>query len=94
MLNSIYFIVKSNVNEDKHKLLELFFKDWVDTSCNNEVHYRVEQMPTVQVKPGIFLPDSPTYRRFRVDFEREEDALALRLRGVPNEFQNYLEIVN
>jgi hypothetical protein len=33
-------------------------------------------------------------KRFKVEFERQEDALALRLRGVPSEFQNYLEIVN
>jgi chitinase len=85
-LNSIYFIVKSEVDKNKHKLLELFFKDWVDTSCDNEVQYKVEEI-------GIaFLDDS--YTTFKVDFEKQEDALALRLRGVPAEFQNYLEIVD
>jgi len=30
---------------------------------------------------------------FRVDFERREDAVAMSLKGVPREFQQYLEIV-
>jgi hypothetical protein len=29
-----------------------------------------------------------------VECERTEDAIALRLKGIPDEFQNYLEIVN
>lgn len=30
----------------------------------------------------------------RVDFDNAEDALAMRLHGIPQEFQNYLEIVD
>jgi hypothetical protein len=95
MLNSIYFLIKTDVCKDKHQVLELFFKDWVDTSCNNEVQYKVEQLPGVfMAGAGSIIHATPIFRRFRVDFEKQEDALALRLRGVPEEFQNYLEIVN
>ena len=30
----------------------------------------------------------------QVEFEKSEDAVALKLKGIPDEFQNYLEIVN
>lgn len=35
-----------------------------------------------------------TEETIKVDFEHPEDAVALRLKGIPDEFQNYLEIVN
>lgn len=89
-MNSLYFKIKKDVDIDKHRLLELFFKDWVDDTCNNQVHYRVERDVDKDWEPGMVR-----YREtFRVDFEKQEDALALRLRGVPQEFQKYLEIVN
>lgn len=88
-MNSLYFKVKANVDADKQRLLELFFKDWVDDTCNNEVHYNVERDVEKDWEPGMVR-----YREtFRVDFERQEDAVALRLKGVPKEFQNFLEIV-
>ncbi len=36
----------------------------------------------------------PTEETIQVEFEKAEDALALKLKGIPDEFQNYLEIVN
>jgi len=44
MTNSLFFKIKDSVDIDKHKLLELFFKDWVDDSCENQVHYNIERM--------------------------------------------------
>lgn len=88
-MNSLYFKIKANVNVDKHRLLELFFKDWVDDTCENQVQYNVERDVDKDWEPGMVR-----YREtFRVDFDRQEDALALRLRGVPQEFQDFLEIV-
>jgi hypothetical protein len=89
MSNSLFFKIKDNVNIDKHRLLELFFKDWVDDSCNNEVHYLIQRDIIKDWEPGMVH-----YREtFRVDFDTQEDALAMRLRGVPQEFQSYLEMV-
>ena len=88
-MNSLYFKIKDNVNADKHRLLELFFKDWVDDTCENQVQYNVERDVDKDWEPGMVR-----YREtFRVDFDRQEDALALRLRGVPQEFRDFLEIV-
>jgi hypothetical protein len=36
-----------------------------------------------------------TYKEtFRVDFEQQEDAVAMKLKGIPVEFQKYLELVS
>ena len=89
MLNSLFFKIKDNVDIDKHRLLEIFFKDWVDNSCNNQVHYKIERDVIKDWKPGMIHYQET----FRVDFESREDATAMSLRGVPIEFQQYLEIV-
>ena len=94
MLKSIYFVVKTDVKKDKHQILEMFFKDWIDASCNNEVEYTVEHLPDIFSRNGYYFATAPQNKRYRVDFEKQEDALALLLRGVPEEFRNYLEIVN
>jgi hypothetical protein len=85
MSNSLFFKIKNSVTTDKRLLLEIFFKDWVDESCNNEVKYKVER----DEQSGIV----PMHETFRVDFDHREDALAICLKGVPQEFQSYLEIV-
>lgn len=77
MYNSIKFKIKVNVDADKKRLLELFFKDWVDGTCDNQVS--IENTP---------------HETYKVDFRHQEDALAILLRGVPKEFQHYLEIIN
>lgn len=88
-MNSLYFKIKDNVDVDKHLLLQLFFKDWVDETCGNQVQYRVERDVERDWVPGMVH-----YREtFRVDFEKSEDFLALKLKGVPQEFQRFLEIV-
>jgi len=89
MSSSLLFKIKDNVDIDKHRLLEIFFKDWVDDTCNNQVNYKVERDVRKNWEPGMVR-----YKEtFRVDFETQEDALAMRLKGVPREFQSYLEIV-
>lgn len=73
---SLLFKVKDTSN---NRVLEIFFKAWVDETCNNEVEYALE---------------SDISETFRVDFERFEDAVALKLKGIPQEFQKYLEFAN
>lgn len=90
MLNSLYFKIKDSVNSDKHRLLELFFKDWVDDACDNQVEYRIEKESTKEWQPGMVHYTET----FRVDFLKQEDALAIKLKGIPEEFESYLEIVN
>lgn len=63
--------------DNNDRILQFFFKAWVDDSCDNEVEYFQKSKETI-----------------RVDFENSEDAVALRLKGIPDEFQNYLEIVD
>jgi hypothetical protein len=81
MMYSLYFDLK--VTPDKKLILEMFFKDWADRICNNEVTY--------SFVPGSYCDNSP--RTIRVDFVNEEDAVAMKLRGVPDEFKNYLTLV-
>jgi len=84
MSSSLLFKIKDTVDIDKHRLLELFFKDWVDDTCDNQVNYKVEKT----ISSGI-----GRYDIFRVDFETQEDITAVILKGIPQEFQSYLEIV-
>lgn len=71
---SLYYTLKAT--SDNKKILELFFQDWTDGICNEEVEY------------------STVATIIRVDFKNVEDAVAMKLRGIPLEFQKYLEIVN
>lgn len=79
---SLYFDVK--ITPDKRLILEMFFKDWADSICNNEVTY--------SFLPGSYC-DNTTTRMIRVDFVNEEDAVAMKLKGVPDEFKKYLTLV-
>lgn len=81
---SLYFSFK--IAHDNKAILEMFFKDWADSICNKEVAYSINR----KTVPGSsFSRDT-----IRVDFENEEDAVALKLIGIPPEFQKYLEIVD
>lgn len=84
MHTSLYFSFK--VSHDKKAILEMFFKDWADSICNKEVSYSINS----KTVPGSGLSRDT----IRVDFANEEDAVALKLIGIPKEFQKYLEIVN
>lgn len=75
MYNSILFKAKENMTGDQYRLVGIFFKDWVDQICEQQVQYTERD------------------KTFRADFEKQEDALALRLRGLPPEFRDYLKIV-
>lgn len=81
---SIYYNLK--ITDDKKKILEYFFKDWVDGVCNDEITYSI-----VKSKNSHRLNWEET---IRVDFVNEEDALAMKLRGIPEEFQKYLALEN
>ena len=85
-MNSLYFKIKDTVGVDKYQLLEVFFSDWIDSNC---VNYRVER-GIVRDSPGITPWGQET---FRVDFDRGEDYVAMKLRGVPQQFQGFLEIL-
>ena len=82
---SLYFDIKAT--PDIKLILEMFFKDWADRICNNQVRYSIVNKGNVTALNGF----SET---IKVDFVNEEDAVAMKLRGIPREFQKYLEIVN
>jgi len=84
---SLFFKIKDNVFKEKHRMVEIFFKSWIDAVCDNEVDYILEEVASH--KDG----SSQWEEVYRVDFERVEDAVALKLMGVPLEYQNYIEIV-
>ena len=67
---------------DKGNILRMFFEDWADSICNNEVSYSYES--------GSRCDNSPY--TIRVDFVNKEDALAMKLKGIPDEFKKYLTL--
>lgn len=63
----------------------MFFQGWADEICNNEVSYS-----TVAINGGSRMWWNEI---IRVEFVNEEDAVAIKLKGIPDEFKEYLEIV-
>jgi len=71
------------------QILKMFFEDWADSICNNEVRYSI-----VGGDGGGLTTWSQWNEIIRVDFVNEEDATLMKLKGIPEEFQNHLELVN
>lgn len=63
----------------------MFFKDWADRICNNEVTYS-----TIIESHKLYGEESEI---IRVDLVNEQDAVAMKLRGVPDEFKNYFTLI-
>jgi len=84
---SLHF--KLDTPADKAKVLELFFQDWADSICNNEVSYETVESDSKHGSGSIWWDEI-----IRVNFKNPEDAIAMKLRGIPNEFQNYLSFVD
>lgn len=78
--------INLNVSQNKAVVLKMFFEDWADGLCSNEITYS-----TIATEGSGF---SHTTELIQVDFVNEEDAVAMKLRGIPQELQKYLEIVN
>lgn len=85
---SLYFKIKDSTALDKHKILEIFFKSWIDDACNNAVVYTLQEVAPSMVGAMIWE------EIYRVDFDRAEDAIVIKLKGVPSEFHRYIEIIN
>lgn len=75
---SLYFLLTAT--PDKEALLKMFFEDWADGICNNQIAYSVVNTDGTDV--------------IRADFVNKEDAVALKLIGIPPEFRKYLAILN
>lgn len=84
---SLFFKIKDAAALKKHRILELFFKSWIDDTCQNEVEYTL--MAVEEAAHGSFS----WVEIYRVDFERPEDVVALKLAGIPLEFQKYIELI-
>lgn len=81
---SLFFKIKDSAALDKHRILEIFFKSWVDGNCNNEVNYTVQYTTNVHTFEELF----------RVDFISSEDAMAIKLKGVPKDISDYVELID
>ena len=71
-------------NNNADNVLRMFFEDWADQICDGEVSY------SVALGPGGRFRQNET---IRVDFVNEEDAVAMKLKGIPDEFKKYLTLV-
>lgn len=84
---SLFFKIKDTATQEKHKIVKIFFKSWVDGICNNEVDYTLTRIASPLKNLHLWE------EVYRVDFERTEDAVMLKLKGIPLEYQNYVELV-
>lgn len=84
MYHSLYFHFTATKN-NRH-VLKMFFEDWADSICNNEVNYSI-----VAGDGGGLTTWNDIVR---VDFTNEEDATIMKLKGIPEEFQKHLRLVD
>lgn len=89
-MTSLYFKTKQHLTIDKTHLIEILFKDWVDTVCNKEVDFDIERNVREEWLPGMVT----TKETFRVNFQRPEDMTMIKLIGLPPEFSNLIEFSN
>lgn len=82
--SSLFFRIKDTTALEKHRIIELFVRSWIDMNCNNEVNYIVAE----------HIDGQPYNDVFRVDFDRIEDAIILKLKGIPDEFAMYVELMH
>lgn len=88
MPKPLFFKIKQDVDVDKHHILELLFKVWIDNTCNNQVEMTIEK----QLSNHTI---SPLYEDiFKVECELQEDATILKLQGIPKDLRPYLDQVN
>ena len=82
--STLYFhFIATRTNRN---VLKMFFEDWTDSICNNQVKY--------SIVGGDGGGITAWNEIIRVDFENEEDATIMKLKGIPEEFQKYLKLVN
>lgn len=74
MYTSLFYKLKAH--QEHNRILDMFFKSWVDSTCANQVEY-------INLDHVI-----------QVDCKRQEDAVALRLKGIPLEFAGYFDTIN
>lgn len=79
---ALHFKLKSTIAVADEKIVELLFKSWIDTSCDNNVNYEISQ----DIKTKLFT--------FRADFEHIEDAIIVKLHGIPDGLNKYIELVS
>jgi len=68
----------------------MFFENWADRIGTNEIKYSV--IDTVDTN----IPSKSDVVRevIKVDFENEEDATVMLLKGIPSEFKKYLRFTD
>jgi hypothetical protein len=82
---SLYY--KISTTKDKESILRMFFEDWAEGICNQEIKYT-----TVLASPNLRnISYSWWDEIIRVDFNNEEDATAMKLKGIPEDLQSYIK---
>lgn len=84
MYSSVYIHFLATPNN--RNVLHMFFEDWADNICNSNVKY--------SIVGGDGGGLSSWNEIIRVDFDTEEDATAMLLKGIPNDLQKYLKFTD
>ena len=76
---SLFFKIKDTATLEKHKIVEIFFKSWVDSICNNEVDYTLTDVLEAPL-------NSVRWEEiYRVDFERTSRCSCFEAKRYPNQ---------
>lgn len=68
-----------------YRILESFIDEWVDNTCRDHSNYEIRECGP---------PANDGVARFiRIDFTNPEDAVSLRLQGVPPGYIKYIDFV-
>lgn len=58
----------------------MFFENWTDKIGENSIEYKISSSTSAEF--------------IRVNFAKKEDAIMMRLSGIPDEFQKYLKFAD
>lgn len=90
MSTFIYFKFKDTINGNNSRVVDIFLKSWIDDVCQNHAKYKIVHAP---INDNACSSHTPYRDAYRVDFEKQEDAIVARLQGIPSELQKYIEIL-
>lgn len=83
--NHLYFKVKESVDEENYPLLDICFKEWISGYCDNQIDIISRSVRDVN---RYYL-----LKYYKVIFNHQEDLLAIKLAGLPSQFDKYLEMI-
>jgi hypothetical protein len=80
MTSQLKFKVNNELSGSAINPLRMFIQDWIESTCGNAYHLDSDYL---QKRNGIVIT---------VKFDHSEDALVLKLKGIPKDLSKYIEL--